>query len=131
LIAMIRYNLGSVKERPLFDRFTIEEKLGYWAMLIFALIMLPTGVMLWAPTIVTQLVPTSVIQIARSIHGLTAIFGILAVLTWHLYFTVFKERNSSIFTGMMSEQAMKKNHPLEYERIIAAREEVQKMSKGQ
>jgi len=39
---------------------------------------------------------------------MTAIFGVLAVLTWHLYFTVFKERNSSIFTGMMSEQEMKK-----------------------
>ena len=130
LLNMVKFNLGRVKERPLFDRFTIEEKLGYWALVIFALIMLLTGVILWVPTIVTQFVPTSVIQVARSIHGLTAILAVVGVLTWHLYFTVFKDRNSSIFTGLMSEQVMKKDHPLEYEHIMAARDEVQKMSKG-
>ena len=130
VLSMVKFNLGRIKERPRFDRFIIEEKLGYWALVIIALIMLLTGVMLWVPTIVTQFVPTSVIQIARTIHGLTAILAVIGVLTWHLYFTVFKERNSSIFTGLMSEQQMKKDHPLEYERIMAARDEVQKMSKG-
>ena len=130
LMNMVKFNLGRVKERPQFDRFTIEEKLGYWALVVFSGLMLLTGVILWVPTIVTQFVPTSVIQVARSIHGLTAILAILAVLIGHLYFTVFSVRNSSIFTGLMSEQAMKKDHPLEYERIMAAREEVQKLSKG-
>ena len=127
---MFKYNLGRLPQRPQFDRFTIEEKLSYWALLVFALLMLFTGVILWVPTIVTQFVPTSVIQTARSVHGLTAILAILAVLVGHLYFTVFRERNSSIFTGLMDEQKMKRDHPLEYERIMDAREEVQKMSKG-
>jgi formate dehydrogenase gamma subunit len=130
ILSMVKFNLGKIKERPRFDRFTIEEKLGYWALVIIALIMLLTGVILWVPTIVTQFVPASVIQVARTIHGLTAILAVIGVLTWHLYFTVVKERNSSIFTGLMSEQHMKKDHPLEYERIMAARDEVQKMSKG-
>ena len=127
---MFKYNLGRLPQRPQFDRFTIEEKLSYWALLVFALLMLFTGVILWVPTIVTQFVPTSVIQVARSIHGLTAILAILAVLVGHLYFTVFRERNTSIFTGLMDEQVMKRDHPLEYERIMDAREEVQKLSKG-
>jgi formate dehydrogenase subunit gamma len=130
LLNMVKFNLGRIKERPRFDRFTIEEKLGYWALGVIAFIMLLTGVILWVPAIVTQFVPTSVIQLARAIHGLTAILAVVGVLTWHLYFTVFKERNSSIFTGLMSEQKMKRDHPLEYERIMAAREEVQKMGKG-
>jgi formate dehydrogenase gamma subunit len=127
---MFKYNLGRLPKRPQFDRFTIEEKLSYWALLVFALLMLFTGVILWVPTLVTQFVPTSVIQAARSVHGLTAILAILAVLVGHLYFTVFRERNSSIFTGLMDEQKMKRDHSLEYERIMDAREEVQKMSKG-
>jgi formate dehydrogenase gamma subunit len=127
---MFKYNLGRLPQRPQFDRFTIEEKLSYWALLVFALLMLFTGVILWVPTIVTQFVPTSVIQTARSVHGLTAILAILAVLVGHLYFTLFRERNSSIFTGLMDEQKMKRDHPLEHERIMGAREEVQKMSKG-
>jgi formate dehydrogenase gamma subunit len=127
---MLKYNLGRVTERPQFDRFTIEEKLGYWALVVFAALMLLTGVILWVPTIVTQFFPTSMIQVARSVHGLTAILATLAVLVGHLYFTVFRERNTSIFTGMLSEQSMKKDHPLEYERIMAARDEVQKLSKG-
>ena len=127
---MFKYNLGRLPQRPQFDRFTIEEKLSYWALLVFALLMLFTGVILWVPTIVTQFVPTSIIQVARSIHGLTAILAILAVLVGHLYFTVFRGRNTSIFTGLMEEQVMKRDHPLEYERIMDAREEVQTLSKG-
>jgi formate dehydrogenase subunit gamma len=130
LLSMLKYNLGRATERPQFDRFTIEEKLGYWALVVFAALMLLTGVILWVPAIVTQFVPASVIQLARSIHGLSAILAILAVLVGHLYFTVFRERNSSIFTGMMNEDVMKKDHPLEYQRIMAARDEVQKLSKG-
>jgi formate dehydrogenase gamma subunit len=129
-LSMVKYNLGRSAERPQFDRFTIEEKLGYWALVVFAALMLLTGVILWVPAIVTQFVPASVIQLARTIHGLSAILAILAVLVGHLYFTVFRERNTSIFTGMMNEDAMKKDHPLEYQRIMAARDEVQKLSKG-
>jgi cytochrome b subunit of formate dehydrogenase len=127
---MGKFKRGRGKRRPRVDPFTLWGKLGYWALGVIAFIMLLTGVILWLPAVGTQFVPTAVIQLARAIHGLTAILAVVGVLTWHLYFTVFKERNSSIFTGLMSEQKMKRDHPLEYERIMAAREEVQKMSKG-
>ena len=77
------------------------------------------------------LIPVAVIPLARSIHSMTAYLAIAVVLTWHLYHTVFKERNNSIFTGLMSEQSMRQNHPLEHQRIIAAHEEIQTMRKGQ
>jgi formate dehydrogenase subunit gamma len=129
LTQMIQYNLGSAKERPQFDRFTIDEKLGYWALFIAAPIMILTGLILWFPTFFTQFLPVSFTLLARGIHSTTAIVAVLAVLTWHLYFTVFRERNQSVFTGMLSEQAMKENHPLEYQRILDAYDEVQNLSK--
>ena len=131
LLKMIQYNLGSIKLRPLFDRFAIEEKHGYWALLIFAPIMVLTGLIQWFPTFVTRLFPVAVIPLARSIHSMSAFLAIAVVLTWHLYYTVFKERNSSMFTGLMSEQTMRENHPLEHQRIIAAHEKIQTMRKGQ
>ncbi len=127
--AKIRYNLGKETSRPLFGRYTIEEKLSYWALLVFALLMVITGLALWYPTVATWLLPGVVIPIARTIHSTTAILAILAVLTWHLYYTVFRERNNSIFTGKTGEREMRENHPLEYQRILDAYEEVQNLSK--
>ena len=127
--AKIRYNLGTEKSRPLFGRYTIEEKLSYWALLVFALLMLLTGLALWYPTVATWLLPGILIPIARTIHSTTAILAILIVLTWHLYYTVIRERNNSIFTGKMGEREMRENHPLEYQRILDAYEEVQNLSK--
>jgi cytochrome b subunit of formate dehydrogenase len=124
----IRYNLGKMKARPFFGRFTIEEKLGYWALLLFAIIMILTGLIQWFPTVATWLFPGWVIPISRTMHQSTALLAIVAVLTWHLYYTVFRERNGSIFTGLMSQQAMQENHILEYEEIVAAYEEVQNLS---
>jgi len=96
---------------------------------VFALLMVITGLALWYPTVATWLLPGVVIPIARTIHSTTAILAILAVLTWHLYYTVFRERNNSIFTGKMGEREMRENHPLEYQRILDAYEEVQNLSK--
>jgi formate dehydrogenase gamma subunit len=125
----IRYNLGKENTRPLFGRYTIEEKLSYWALLVFAVLMVLTGLALWYPTVATWLLPGIVIPIARTIHSTTAILAILVVLTWHLYYTVVRERNNSIFTGKMSERAMREYHPLEYQHIVDAYEEVQNLSK--
>jgi cytochrome b subunit of formate dehydrogenase len=130
LFQMIQYNLGMIEQRPQFDRYTIEEKLTYWALLVFAALMGLTGVIQWFPAVVTRLLPGDVVPLARSIHGLTAILAVAAVLTWHLYHTVLKQRNTSIFTGLMSEQAMIESHPLDYHRIITAFENLQMTSKG-
>lgn len=127
--AKLGYLLGRNPQQPLFGRYTIEEKLSYWALVVFAIVMILTGLALWYPTVATWLLPGVVIPIARTIHSLTAILAILAVLTWHLYYTVIRERNHSIFTGLMGEQQMQENHPLEYQSIIAAYEETQKMTK--
>ena len=37
----------------------------------------------------------------------------MAILTWHFYHSVIKTLNLSIFTGNMSIEQMKEEHPLE------------------
>ncbi len=125
LLGMVKYNLGLVAQRPEFDRYTVEEKLEYWALLWGTPLMIITGVVMWFPIQTTTFLPGYAIPVARALHGWEAVLATLAILVWHMYHTVIKERNTSIFTGVMPEEAMQHEHPLEYQRIMAAFEYVQ------
>jgi formate dehydrogenase gamma subunit len=120
LIDMIGFNLGLAHKRPEHDRYSVEEKIEYWALLWGSLIMILTGLIQWFPTQITLVLPGDSVPVSRSIHGWEAVLATLSILIWHLYHTVIKERNKSIFTGYMSEAEMRESHPLEYRRILAA-----------
>ncbi len=130
MIGMIKYNAGLSKQRPQFDRYTVEEKLEYWALIWGTLVMGLTGLMQWFPTITTQYLPGSAIPIARVAHSLEAVLAVAAIAMWHMYHSVVKEKNQSIFSGFMSEHEMHENHPLEYQRILAAYDHIQKVKSG-
>lgn len=120
LIEMLKFNLGKVAHRPKFDRYSVEEKIEYWALLWGTPLMIITGIMMWFPIQVTTFLPGDTIPVARALHAWEAILATLAILTWHTYHTMIKEKNDSIFTGYMTEAAMKHEHPLEYQRIMVA-----------
>ena len=122
LAQTVMFNLGLAKEKPESDRYSPEEKLEYWALLWGTPIMGITGFILWFPAISTLLFPGEIVLIAQAIHSWEAILAALAILTWHMYHTMIKEKNVSIFTGIMSEEEMQHAHPLEYRRILAAYE---------
>ncbi|MCP4540196.1 MAG: hypothetical protein GY832_23910 [Chloroflexi bacterium] len=124
---MVMYNIGLAQKRPESDRFSIEEKLEYWAMLWGTPLMGITGMFMWFPIAVTSVFPGVVVPVAKAIHKWEAILATLAILIWHMYHTVIKERNRSIFTGTMTEKEMHHTHPLEYRRILAAHKYLQKM----
>jgi cytochrome b subunit of formate dehydrogenase len=130
LLQMVTYNLGQAQARPQFDRFSIEEKLEYWALLWGQVLMIVTGLIMWFPIVSTAVLPGSAVPISRALHGWEAILATLAILTWHLYHTQIKVRNRSIFTGYMTKEEMIHEHPLEYKRIMAAYEYVQRMTAG-
>ena len=129
LFGMLKYNLGFAKARPEFDRFSIEEKVEYWALWWGALVMGLTGILQWFPALATQILPGMLIPAARLIHMLEAILAVLAIAIWHSYHTMIKERNYSIFTGTMTEHEMEEAHSLEYKRILAARDFLENLKK--
>lgn len=110
---MMLLNLGISKKHPNFGRFTFEEKIEYWALIWGVLVMGITGVMQWFPVFTTQWLPGSTIPVARALHSLEAVLAVLAILIWHLYHTLIKTVNKSIFTGVMTEEEMLKEHPTE------------------
>ncbi len=116
----VKYNLGLADQRPQYDRFSIEEKMEYWALLWGTVLMGVTGLIMWLAEEITRLLPGWLIPIARALHGWEAILAVLAILTWHMYHVLVKTRNYSIFTGYMSEEEMQHEHPVEYRRILEA-----------
>jgi formate dehydrogenase subunit gamma len=125
LVNSFSYGIGIEEQRPRFDRFTIAEKLVYWGLLVWVLVMGLTGIILSYPATVAQFVPAVFVPLARTVHNWSGVFAVGWLLTWHLYQTLAGERNTSIFGGRLSEQAMQTRHPLEYERMMVAFEEAQ------
>ncbi len=126
-VHMILYNLDRRPHPPAFDRFSFDEKIEYWALIWGQIVMIATGVIMWFPLFVTKILPGDAIPIARTLHRWEAILAVLSILIWHMYHTQIKTRNTSIFTGFMSEEEMIHEHPLEYRRIIAAHEFLQRV----
>jgi len=120
LIQMVLYNLDRRPEPPKFDRFSFDEKIEYWALIWGQIVMITTGLIMWFPLFITKLFPGEAIPVARTLHRWEAILAVLSILIWHMYHTQIKTRNTSIFTGFMTEEEMLHEHPLEYDRIIAA-----------
>lgn len=115
--AAVGHNLGLRRERPLFDRYSFDEKLEYWAVVWGTLIMILTGFMLWNPIATTRWLPGDIIPAAKAAHGGEALLAVLAIITWHVYNVHIKHFNKSIFTGRLTRKEMLEDHPLELARI--------------
>ncbi len=120
------YNLGLAKEPAKCDRFNWKEKLEYWALIWGTVIMgLTGGILLW-PEIITRWFPGYVVPAAKAAHGGEAILAFLAILVWHMYNAHLAKGkiplDTSIFLGTITEEQMKHEHPLEYERLLALEE---------
>jgi cytochrome b subunit of formate dehydrogenase len=118
----VLYNVGRADSRPRAGRYSFEEKVEYWALMWGNVVMIGTGFMLWNPIATTQLVSGQFIPAAQVAHGSEALLAVLAVVIWHGYGVHVRHLNRSMFTGTMTEEEMREEHPLELEAILAGRE---------
>jgi cytochrome b subunit of formate dehydrogenase len=113
VVQLIGYNLRLSKSRPRFDRYSFEQKFHYWIFALGIFILGSSGLMQLFPTVTARYLPGWVIPIARAFHHWQAILTVSILLTWHFYQNVLKGLNRSIFSGLMSFDEMKREHPLE------------------
>ncbi len=123
-----KYNLGRNIPRPEFARFNIDQKFTYWTVAIFSVVMLLTSGIMWFQIELARWMPEAVLPMARTLHNLTGFLAVVTMLPWHLYHTVLKEWNPSIFTGFLDEKTIRRQHLMEYRQIMAALDEYQKLA---
>ena len=123
----IGYFLGLRKERPLIDRFNWKEKFDYWAIFWGMPVMAGSGFILMYPVWVTKLLPGWVVPTALVAHSDEAMLALIWIFMVHVFFNHFPPglfpMNTSIFTGKLTAERYRREHPLEYERLMAAENE--------
>lgn len=131
----IKYYFGFENQLAKCDRYDYMEKFEYWTILIGGILMFMTGIILWAPTFVTRILPGEIIPAAKALHSNEAMLIFLINAVWHIYNSIFSPEafplDTSIFTGYISRERMIREHPLELARMEGVSpEELEKNSPG-
>ncbi len=117
----LRYNVGMTSEYPRFGRYGFKEKFQYWGTSVGILLIAFTGFMLWAETFSMRVFPKFVLDLALIIHGYQGLLGFLLLFLWHVYNVHFAPSvfpmNPSWITGKVSAEWLRREHPLEYEKL--------------
>jgi len=115
----ITYMLGFRAQRPKMDRFFYLEKMEYWSVWFGMTIVIVTGIMLWTEYLWSEFT----LRIASAFHLGEATLATLAIIVGHIYAVHFNAHvypiNTTFIDGMISEDLMKLEHGMEYERVVA------------
>ncbi len=116
------YFVGLKKERPRIDRFNWKEKFDYWAIFWGIPIMFISGFIMMYPVLVSNVLPGWVIPAALVAHSDEAMLALTWIFLVHVFFNHFTPGifplNKSIFTGNVSAERYRLDHPLEYDRLV-------------
>lgn len=124
-IATLKYYLGLSDAQARFGRFDYRQKFEYWGLVMGGVIMAGSGMVLYLPVLVTQVLPGVIIPISLVAHSYEGLMATLVVVVWHIYNAHLNPDvfpfDTTIFTGKISIDRMKHEHPLEYEQHVAQR----------
>ncbi len=112
--------------RPQLGRWTYWEKFDYFAVFWGVAIIGLTGLMLWFSETVTLLIPGWWINVATVIHSDEALLAAAFIFTVHFFNGHFRPgkfpMDLVIFTGRSTLAELKKDHPKQYEELVASGE---------
>jgi cytochrome b subunit of formate dehydrogenase len=84
----LAYNLGLRKEKPVISSHSYIEKAEYWAVVWGTVIMVLTGLLLWAATWTMSWAPKWVLDLATAMHFYEAVLAAASILIWHIYYVI-------------------------------------------
>jgi len=118
----LRYYAGYAETAPKFGRYDYRQKFEYWGLVFGSLIMVATGFILYFPIAISRILPAELIPAAKLMHSYEALFAFLIVLIWHIAGAHLAPEafpiDTSIFTGKIRKEKLRKEHALEYEDLF-------------
>ena len=103
------YNLGLGDTPPPRSSHSYIEKAEYWAVIWGAIVMISTGIMLWANSLVMRLLPKLWLDVATSIHFYEAVLATLAIVVWHFYSIIFDPDVYPLNTAFLTGYSVRKD----------------------
>jgi cytochrome b subunit of formate dehydrogenase len=103
------YNLGLGDQAPGRSAHSYVEKAEYWAVVWGAVVMIASGVMLWADSLVLRLLPKAWLDVATSVHFYEAVLATLAIVVWHFYPIIFDPDVYPLNTAFLTGFSVKKS----------------------
>ncbi|MGZ4787014.1 MAG: formate dehydrogenase subunit gamma [Terriglobales bacterium] len=122
-IATMKWFVG-FGPRPAYGRWTYWEKFDYFAVFWGVFIIGSTGLTLWFPILFTRILPGWFINVATIIHSDEALLATGFIFTVHFFNTHLRPEkfpmDTTIFTGRMTLEELKRDKPREYEALVAS-----------
>lgn len=109
------YNVGLRRGRPQLSSHGYVEKAEYWAVVWGAVVMILTGLMLWANKFTLRWLPKSALDVATAVHFYEAVLAGLAILVWHLYSVIFDPDVYPMETAWLTGRSVKRKKPEQVE----------------
>lgn len=119
------YNLGLRAEKPKLPHHGYIEKAEYWAVVWGTIVMVTTGVLLWANNWSLQFLPKWVLDVSTSVHWYEALLASLAIVVWHFYSVIFDPEVYPLDTAWLTGTSPRRRetHNEEEETAASAEEE--------
>ncbi len=105
------YNLGLGPNPPGRSAHSYIEKAEYWAVVWGAVVMIASGVLLWANSLVMKVGSKTWLDVATSIHFYEAVLATLAIVVWHFYSSIFDPDVYPLNTAFLTGSSVKKQEP--------------------
>ncbi len=102
------YNLGLGSVPPERSAHSYVEKAEYWAVVWGAIVMVATGLLLWANNLAMRMLPKSWLDVATSVHFYEAVLATLAIVVWHFYPIIFDPDVYPLNTAFLTGYSVKK-----------------------